>query len=463
MRVEIVAIGNELLNGDLADTNTARMAGWLRLQGLAVRRAQIVPDALDAIVEAFERAARGADLVLVSGGLGPTSDDITMEAAARFLGVPLDEDAPTLARLRARFADRGCPFTPNTRCIGLGPAPSAAGSRAAASRDPKPPAAGSGPRPAIAEINARQALAPRGAAVLDNPVGTAPCVRLTAGQATFFFFPGVPHELERLVHEHLAPWVAEHADVRPYRSILLKTFGKTESQVATLLADVRPDPRVHVAYRAHFPEIRVSFHADEPDAAVAAALLAVRREAALTALGGLVYAEDEATTFVDALAARLVARGETLATAESCTGGLVAGMCTEVPGASAWFLEGAVTYGNAAKVRVLGVPEALLAEHGAVSEAVARAMAAGVRERSGATWAVAVTGIAGPTGGTADKPVGTVHFALAGPDGTQHLHRRLPFDRQRNRVLSAWTALDMVRRAVATPENPDHRHLTSVQ
>ncbi|TNF30805.1 MAG: CinA family nicotinamide mononucleotide deamidase-related protein [Deltaproteobacteria bacterium] len=413
MRVEIVAIGNELLNGDLADTNTARLAGWLRRQGLAVRRGQTVPDTHDAIVEAFARAAGAADLVLVTGGLGPTSDDITMEAAARFLAVPLDEDSATLERLKARFAARGYPFTPN---------------------------------------NARQALAPRGAAVLDNPVGTAPCVRLEApGGATFFFFPGVPRELEHLIGLHLAPWVEAHADVRPYRSILLKTFGNTESSVASKLADLPHDPRVHLAYRAHFPEIRVSFHADEPDAAVASALLAERRDAAHAALGELVFAEDEATGFVDAVAAQLLARGETLATAESCTGGLVAGMCTGVSGSSAWFLEGAVTYSNAAKTRLLGVSEALLAEHGAVSEAVAEAMALGQRERSGATWAVAVTGIAGPTGGTPDKPVGTVYFALAGPDGVRHLRRRFPFERERNRVVSAWTALDLVRRATLGP------------
>jgi len=408
MHVEIVAIGNELLNGDLADTNTARLAGWLRRQGVAVRRGQTVPDVLDAIVEAFERAASVAELVLVTGGLGPTSDDITMEAAARFAGVALVEDAPTLERLKARFASRGYPFTPN---------------------------------------NARQALAPRGAEVLDNPVGTAPCVRLVRGKTTFFFFPGVPRELEHLIGLHLAPWIEANAETRPYRSLLLKTFGRTESSVASKLADLPEDPRVHLAYRAHFPEIRVSFHADEADPAVAEALLAERREAAHAALGDLIYAEDEATGFVDAIAAQLLARGETLATAESCTGGLAAGMCTSVSGSSAWFLEGAVTYSNAAKTRLLGVSEALLAEHGAVSEAVARAMAAGERERSGATWAVSITGVAGPTGGTEAKPVGTVHFALAGPDGVRHLHRRFPFDRERDRVASAWTALDLVRRA----------------
>lgn len=412
MRVELVIIGNELLNGDLADTNTSRLARWLRLQGLSVAAAHVVPDELDAIVGAFERAASRARLVLVSGGLGPTSDDLTMEAAARFVDAPLVQDAPTLTRLRARFAARGFPFTAN---------------------------------------NARQALAPRGATVLDNPVGTAPCVRLAAPSgATFFFFPGVPHELERLVADHLAPWLGALDVARPYRSATLKTFGKTESQVAERLEGLPRDPRLHVAYRAHFPEIRVSFHTDEADPVAAEALLAATSAWARDALGEIVYAEDDGVTFVDAVAGRLLARGDTLATAESCTGGMIGAMCTDVPGASAWFLEGAITYANAAKVRTLGVPAELIEAHGAVSEPVARAMAAGIRDRAGATWGLATTGVAGPGGGTADKPVGTVHFALAGPNGLTHVMRRLPFDRDRNRVVSAWFGLDLLRRALAS-------------
>lgn len=407
MRVEIVAIGNELLNGDLADTNTARLATFMRARGVAVQAAQTVPDVEAAIVEALALAGRRAELVLVSGGMGPTGDDLTMEAAAALAGRPLVLDEATLAALRARFEARGLPFTPN---------------------------------------NARQARAPEGAAVLDNPVGTAPCVRLAVGAATYFFFPGVPHELARLADDHLGPWLGERAGARPYKSVKLKTFGKTESQVAAMLEALPQDPRLHVAYRAHFPEIQVSFHATEPDPAAADALLAAALGGARAALGDIVFTEDPQVELAEAVGQALLAAGRTLAAAESCTGGLVGKLCTDVPGSSAWYLEGAITYSNAAKTRQLGVSEALLAAHGAVSEEVARAMAEGMRAASGADYGLAITGIAGPSGGGPDKPVGTIHFALAGPEGTSHVRRRLPFDRERNRLASAWFALDMVRR-----------------
>ncbi len=420
MRIEIVAIGNELLNGDLADTNTQRLARLLRGLGLAVKGAQTVPDTVPAIVEAFALAGARADVVLVSGGLGPTEDDVTLEAVAQFAGVPLVTHAPTLARIEGLFAARKLPFTPN---------------------------------------NARQAAVPEGAEVFVNPVGTAPHVQFAREESSalaharsvrFFFFPGVPTELARLADDYLVPWLKQHAPIVAYRSSVYKTFGKTESQVATLLEPLARDPRMHVAYRAHFPEIQVSLHVDEPDAAAAEALLAARGADVKRLLGSIIYTERSDENLVAAVAARLVARGETLALAESCTGGLIAAMCTERAGSSAWFLEGAVTYANQAKTARVGVSEALLEAHGAVSESVARAMAEGMRATSGATWALAVTGIAGPAGGSADKPVGTVHLALAGPPshGTEHLQRRFPFDREKNRIVAAYSALDMLRRAL---------------
>lgn len=410
MKIEIVAVGNELLNGILADTNTATLAGWLRLSGLTVHRGQTVPDEDAAIEGAFALAASRSDLVLVSGGLGPTEDDRTIACAARFAGVELVENAEVLETLKRRFERRGFPFTPN---------------------------------------NARQALIPAGARALDNPVGTAPCVHMRAAGADFFFFPGVPRELVALRDRHLAPWLSEHAPVRPYVSHSFKTFGRTESQVATLLEGIGADPRLHVAYRAHMPEIHVTLHVSDDDPAAARALLDRATAEVRAALGPIVFTEREDEGLVDAIAAQLRGAGATLATAESCTGGLVAKLCTDVAGSSEWFIEGAVTYSNAAKIARLGVPEALIASDGAVSERVARAMAEGARERTGATYAVAITGVAGPGGGSEDKPVGTVHFALATPDGTRYLHRRLPFDRERNRLVSAHMALDMVRRELS--------------
>lgn len=407
MKTEIVVVGNELLNGDLADTNTARLGRLMRSHGLAVHRGQCVPDEEAAIVTALELASSRSDLVLVTGGLGPTEDDLTVASAAVWMGVPMREDAATLDALKQRFAARGYPFTPN---------------------------------------NAKQALVPEGATVLPNPVGTAPAVRMEHSAATLFFFPGVPRELERLAADYLEPWLAANAPVRAYRSRVLKTFGATESQIATALEVLPRDDRLHVAFRAHFPEIQVSFHVLEPDGAAADALLDGVTRQARELLGSRVYSEDAGTSFAEALGARMLAAGATLALAESCTGGMAAAMCVDVPGSSRWLREGAVTYSNEAKSARLDVPPELIAAHGAVSEQVAIAMAEGMLARSGATHAVAITGVAGPGGGTPDKPVGTIHFALATADGTTHRKRRLPFDRQRNRLVSAWFALDMVRR-----------------
>jgi len=409
-RIEILTIGNELLNGDLADTNTARLATTLRARGLSVRRGQTVPDVIDDVVEVLAAAAGRADVVLVSGGLGPTEDDLTLEAAARAAGRPLVLHEPTLERIKARFSARGFPFTAN---------------------------------------NTRQAMVPEGAEVFDNPVGTAPHVQLVMGRARCFFFPGVPSELERLAADYLVPWLDAHAPVARYQSRIFRTFGRTESQVATLLERLPRDPRMHVAYRAHFPEIQVSLHVETEDAEAGRALLVERAAFVRQALGDIVYSEDAGRSLVAVVADMLGERRQTLAVAESCTGGLVAKLCTDLAGSSAWFVEGAVTYANDAKVRRLGVAPELIAAHGAVSEAVCRAMAEGARATSGADWGLGVTGIAGPSGGTEAKPRGLVYVAVAGPDGTKVVERRWPFDRDRNRLVSAYAALDLLRRALA--------------
>ncbi len=415
MRIDIITIGNELLNGDLADTNTQRFAKSLRKLGLFVGAAQTVVDRVDDIVGAFALAASRSDAVLVSGGLGPTSDDLTLECAARFAGVDLVTHAPTVTRLNERFAARGLRMTDN---------------------------------------NLRQAQVPAGADVFDNPVGTAPHVQLQVGTTRFFFFPGVPSELERLVADYLLPWLGEHAPVRRYRSKVFKTFGKTESGVATLLEPggaaqgIRTDPRMHIAYRAHFPEIQVSLHVDEPDEGEAERLLEEAAAFVRTTLSDVIFSERSDMGLVEVVAQRLIERGETLSLAESCTGGLVAKLCTDLPGSSQWFTEGFVTYANAAKVGRLGVDPATIENEGAVSEAVARAMAEGARRVAGTDWALSLTGIAGPDGGRPDKPVGTVHMALAGPAGVTHLMRRFPFDRDKNRLVAAYQVFDMLRRAL---------------
>ncbi len=411
MRIAIVVIGHELLNGDLADTNTQRLAARLRRVGLRVLGAETVPDVLPEITAALGRAAARSDVVLVSGGLGPTSDDLTLEAAAALVGAPLVQHPPTLAAMQARFAARGIPMPPN---------------------------------------NARQAMVPGGAGVFENPAGTAPHVQLQVGEARLFFFPGVPRELDVLADTYLMPWLEGHGVKARYQSRAFKTFGQTESGVAMTLAPVEAmaGPDLHVAYRAHFPEIHVSLHAThaEDDARAAALDRAGAKVEGL--LGALIFTQDPAESLPEVVGRLLSGAGETVAVAESCTGGLIGGALTSVSGSSAWFPAGFVTYANDAKTRDVGVDPALIAAHGAVSEQVACAMAEGARERACTTWALAVTGIAGPGGGTPEKPVGTVHFALAGPRGTTHAMKRLPWDRERNRTVAVHSALDMLRRAL---------------
>ena len=312
MLIEVIAVGSELLNGDLQDAHTARFGSLLRRLGLGIQWAQTVPDELSVVRDALKLAASRSDLVLVTGGLGATGDDLTMEAASLLTGEPLTEDGPTLARIKARYAAMDRPFLPAL---------------------------------------AKQALIPRGARALDNDVGSAPGVALTFNERTFFFFPGVPSELEHLVDEHLRPWLAEHANLRPRHSQTFKTFGKSESGIAQRLEDMPRDPRVTVAYRASFPQTQVTLHVQEADADAAQALLVTQSEALRERLGALVYSEDHALDFAEAVSHALTQHpsSPTLALAESCTGGLVSTMITDVPGVSRWFLQGCVTSSNEAK------------------------------------------------------------------------------------------------------------------
>jgi nicotinamide-nucleotide amidase len=409
MRIEVVAVGSELLNGDLADGHTARFGALLRAMGLGLQWGQTVPDDLQSLTAALAAAAARSDLVLVTGGLGSTTDDLTMDAASALLSVPLVQDDRTLARIKQRYADLGRTFPPSLR---------------------------------------QQALIPQGAQALDNEVGSAPAVTLTHTGTVFFFFPGVPRELEHLMEVHLRPWLDAHAGARPRHSRTFKTYGRTESGIAQLLEDLPADPRVTVAYRASFPRIQVTLHVHDDAPDVAQRLLDDQSAALRARLKAYVYSEAKDLDFAGAVAAAVMKHPESpsVAVAESCTGGLITTLITEIPGVSAWFKQGWVTYSNAAKIDLLGVDPALLNAHGAVSEQVARAMAEGARQRASADVGLATTGIAGPGGGSPAKPVGTVHIAMATGQGTQHRLLTLPYERHRNRVVSAWATLDLLRR-----------------
>jgi nicotinamide-nucleotide amidase len=320
----------------------------------------------------------------------------------------------------------------------------------------------------MAAINEKQAWFPEGAEVLDNPIGTAPGTMLelqvaegdaqrAAGERSssgrdgvrkvlFFCMPGVPRELYKMMDEQVLPRIASRRRVTSWvRASLLRTFGIGESSLDEMLRDVALPEGVELGFRTQFPDNHVRPVARAASAAEADAKLARACEVLRERLGVLVYGEGEDT--LELVTGRLLTEHrKTLAVAESCTGGMIGQLLTDAPGSSAFFKGGVVAYWNEAKAALLDVPEDVLAEHGAVSDPTARAMAEGARARFGTDLAVATTGIAGPTGGSANKPVGLIYVALASAEGSQVRELQLAFDRERNRRLTAQIAIDWVRR-----------------
>ena len=411
MKAEILTIGDELLRGEIGDSNKSFLSQ--RLLGLDIEtrwHATCADDRAD-ITALFRTAAARSDIVLVSGGLGPTRDDITIEVLAATFGRELVLHEPTLEALRAFFARFG--------------------------RE-------------MAAINEKQAWFPAGADVLENPIGTAPGCMLeisSAGRSVLFFcMPGVPRELYKMMDEQVLPRIAARRKIESWvRAALLRTFGVGESNLDEMLRDVPLPDGVELGFRTQFPDNHVRPVARAKTEAEAQAKLDRSLALIRERLGALVYAEGEET--LESVTGRILAeRGMTLAVAESCTGGMIGELLTATPGSSAYFKGGVVAYWNDAKAALLDVPEAVLAEHGAVSEPTARAMAEGVRRRFTTDLGVATTGIAGPTGGTPEKPVGLVYVALATASGSEVRELRLAFDRERNRRLTAQIAIDWVRR-----------------
>lgn len=408
MRAAIVAVGSELLSTDRLDTNSLRITERLERRGVALVAKSVIGDDPTELERELRRRLAECELVVVTGGLGPTADDVTRVAAAAALGRRLEEDPEVWRAIQERFASFGRTPTPNNR---------------------------------------RQAEVIEGATVLRNRRGTAPSLRVEAGTATLFLFPGVPHELEYLLARELEPWLAERAGERAIEIVTLKTALRPESEVdRALIAAYEEFGRETITVLASPGEVKIRLTAGGEPAARREKLAAMRaRVGAL--LGDSVYAEGADATLEATVGALLAERGLRLATAESCTGGMLGERLTRVPGSSAWYAGGVVAYANEVKSALLEVPAEQIAACGAVSEEVARAMAVGARRRLGADLAIAVTGVAGPGGGTPEKPVGTVHLAIAGPDG-QIAHRfvRFPGDRERVRIFAATAALELARR-----------------
>lgn len=409
MRAAVLAVGSELLSVDRLDTNSLRLAAVFERHGVELVGKAVVGDDEAAIAAEIRSMADRAELVVVTGGLGPTADDVTREAAAAAFGLELDDDSEVWAAIERRFASFGRTPSPNNR---------------------------------------RQARVPRGATVLANPRGSAPGLRLDRADGALFLFPGVPYELEGMIERDLEPWLAGRAGGRGIERRTLRTAMRPESEVDLALEPMYAEfGREWITVLAAPGEVKVQVVAAGTESE-RRARLDVMAARVRELLGEAVYGEGDQLRLEDVVGALLVGSGRSIATAESCTGGLLAERLTRVPGSSGWFPGGVVTYSNAQKVALLGIAESDLAVHGAVSEPVARAMAEGARRRFGTDLGIGITGVAGPTGGSADKPVGTVHLAVATPAGTRHRALRLLGDRDRIRWQASQAALEMVRRTL---------------
>ena len=409
MQAVILSTGDEVRSGAVVDSNAAFIAEMLEANGISVNRHICVGDDIKIIAETLKEIATRSEIAIVTGGLGPTEDDVTAEAAACAAGVELVETPAALAQVEHFFKSRGLAMSP---------------------------------------ANRKQALIPEGATVLENPNGSAPGFRMSAEGCVMYFLPGVPREMKPMLRRHVMNDLNKGlpSDHQTHRVDVISTFGLPESVVGEKLRDLLLDgQRFRIGLRVRFPEIhvRIYSHDDQPDrldVSVGNLKAAIRER-----LGKRVLSEqgDGLPTVVGEM---LLSKKKTLSLAESCTGGLMGKQVTDVPGSSGFFLLSAVTYANEAKMAILGVRPETLARKGAVHEATAREMAEGARRVSGADYALSTTGIAGPDGGTDDKPVGTVCIGLAAPEGTLTFRYVFPFgDRDLNRRIFAAMAFDRLR------------------
>lgn len=409
LRVEIAATGNELISGQIADTNSPWIADQLRIAGARASRIHTVGDEAEAIGDLLREIASRADLALVTGGLGSTADDVTLRAAAQISGRRLVADPE---------AERSVARAPRDR-----------------------------PDSRLPETAAKQALVPENSLVLANPLGTAAGFGLDLDGCLIFFLPGVPREMKQMLTESVLPRIRDQfADrLRPVRTNRLNIFGLTESGISNRLEEFRRlFPAIGLGFRFLFPRIQLSLSAERTETSKDE--LERARKWVQKKLGrNVVSASDESMPQV--LGRLLREQGATLSLAESCTGGLLSRRITGVAGSSDYFSLSAVTYSNRAKMELLGVSEETLRQYGAVHEETAGEMARGMRRVAGSTFALSTTGVAGPEGGTPDKPVGTVCIGLASPEGTTS--RRIQWDsgeRRANQSFFAECAMDLLRR-----------------
>ena len=407
MKAEIIAVGSELLTPDRTDTNSLYLTEHLNRLGIEVTRKSVVGDNLAAIQDTFRAALERVELVVASGGLGPTEDDLTRDAVTELLGLRLVRNEGVVRAIQERFQSFGR---------------------------------------TMAENNVRQAMVPEGATILDNKRGTAPGLWIGSKQRIVILLPGPPRELKAMFEGEVEPLLARRAPALRLHHRELRVAGLPESDLDQRIAPIyKTYADVETTLLASPGEIEVHFRIWSADATEADRRLDELERHIALALGEFIISTS-GETMEQVVGRLLAAHHATIATAESCTAGLVAERLTRVAGSSAYFLGGVVCYSNEMKTAFAGVPAEMIETHGAVSSEVARSLAEGIRRRTGAALGVGVTGVAGPSGGTPAKPIGTVHIALAAAGGTVERGLMFPGDRERIRWQAAQSALDMVRR-----------------
>jgi nicotinamide-nucleotide amidase len=413
VNAEIIAVGSELLTPHRQDTNSLYLTEKLNDLGVEVRFKCIVGDDREGLTAAAKLAMRRSDIIIFTGGLGPTEDDLTREAVADALGLKLQRDPQLVAKLEQRFAKRGMKMSAN---------------------------------------NAKQADILTSAAILPNPVGTAPGQwiggKYDGQERLLMLLPGPPNEMKAVFEAECMPRLRARVPVQHIATRTLKIAMLPESQVDARVAPIyKTYADVETTILAGAGEIQLQLRCRKDSQAKAEARVEELAEKIEDELDDAIFSR-KGETIEQIVSYLLQMRGMTLAVAESCTGGLLAERITSLSGSSRYFLGGVVVYSNELKSQFADVPKALIEQHGAVSREVAAAMAEGIRKRCLASYGVGITGVAGPTGGTEQKPVGLVYIALAGEEGTQVVERNFPGDRRRIRQFATQQALEMIRRAL---------------
>lgn len=399
MKIESIAIGDEILSGTTVDTNLSALAQALEGCGLVIASHTVVGDSKESISLAFKSAVRRSDVVIVSGGLGPTSDDITREAASKAFKRKLRINTQALKHIQKRFLLL---------------------------------------RREMAPTNIKQAMFPEGSVPLKNDMGTAWGFRLHYGRAIVFFLPGVPGEFRWMLDAHIVPSLRRG---KPISVKWLKVFGLPESRIDYLLKD-SDLPGIRIGFYPHFPEVHLKLIASGKNGPQ---LLRRAEKTVRKLLDPHIFGIDDDS--MEGIVGRLLLKkGATMAVAESCTGGLVFHMLTRIPGSSRYMERGFICYSDRSKIELLGVKKATLKKYGAVSEKAALEMARGARRHAGTTYGLSITGIAGPAGGTRKKPVGTVYLAISGPDGDNVFRLIYPGSRELIALIASEAALDLARR-----------------